>query len=203
MRLIGITGGVGAGKTEVLAYIKSSCNCRIELADEVAHRVKEKGMPAYERLVELLSEEVLDIEGEIDKGKMAQMIFSDMSLLKKVNEIIHPAVKEYITQEIDKEQKLNRFDFFFFEAALLIEEEYLDILDEIWYIFTREEIRRERLKASRGYSDEKISQIMKAQLPEDEFRKHCAFVIDNNQSLEDTHRQIHEKLRELLWQGRD
>lgn len=203
MRLIGITGGVGAGKTEVLAYIKSSCNCRIELADEVAHRVKEKGMPAYERLVELLSEEVLDIEGEIDKGKMAQMIFSDKSLLKKVNEIIHPAVKEYITQEIDKEQKLNRFDFFFFEAALLIEEEYLDILDEIWYIFTREEIRRERLKASRGYSDEKISQIMKAQLPEDEFRKHCAFVIDNNQSLEDTHRQIHEKLRELLWQGRD
>ena len=76
MKVIGITGGVGAGKSEILSYIRERYNCRILLADEAAHKVKEKGQPCYEKLVALLSDEILDETGNINKVKMAEKIFS-------------------------------------------------------------------------------------------------------------------------------
>lgn len=198
MKVIGITGGVGAGKSEILSYIRSRYNCRILLADEAAHQVKEKGQPCYEKLVALLSEEILDEAGNINKGKMAEKIFSNKELLTEVNGIIHPAVKELILSAIREERESRVHDFFFIEAALLIEEGYLDYVDEMWYIYAREEVRRKRLKESRGYSDEKINAIMKSQLKEEEFRKYCSVVIDNSDSLTESRRQIDEKLGEYL-----
>ena len=198
MKVIGITGGVGAGKSEILSYIKKHYNCRILLADEAAHRVKEKGQPCYEKLVTLLSDEILDETGNINKVKMSEKIFSSRELLAEVNGIIHPAVKELILSAIQKERERRIHDFFFIEAALLIEEGYLDYVDEMWYIYAREEIRRKRLKESRGYSDEKINQIMSSQLKEADFRRYCSVVIDNSDSLTESRRQIDEKLGEYL-----
>lgn len=194
MKLIGITGGIGAGKSEILSYIGSHYNCRIELADLVAHQVKEPGEECYHALTELLGEEILNRDGRICREKMAAVIFKDSSLLQKVNGIIHPAVKKYFLKEIQKERLAGKYDYFFIEAALLIEEGYAKIVDELWYIYTREDIRRERLHKSRGYSEEKIDGIMRGQLSEEEFRKHCAFVIDNNSSLEGAIEQIDRKL---------
>lgn len=198
MKVIGITGGVGAGKSEILSYIKKHYNCRILLADEAAHRVKEKGQPCYEKLVTLLSDEILDETGNINKVKMSEKIFSSRELLAEVNGIIHPAVKERILSAIQKERERRIHDFFFIEAALLIEEGYLDYVDEMWYIYAREEVRRKRLKESRGYSDEKINQIMSSQLKEADFRRYCSVVIDNSDSLTESRRQIDEKLGEYL-----
>lgn len=198
MKVIGITGGVGAGKSEILSYIKKHYNCRILLADEAAHRVKEKGQPCYEKLVTLLSDEILDETGNINKVKMSEKIFSSRELLAEVNGIIHPAVKELILSAIQKERERRIHDFFFIEAALLIEEGYLDYVDEMWYIYAREEVRRKRLKESRGYSDEKINQIMSSQLKEADFRRYCSVVIDNSDSLIESRRQIDEKLGEYL-----
>ena len=82
----------------------------------------------------------------------------------------------------------------------MIEDGYLEIVDEMWYIYAREEIRRQRLKESRNYSDEKIDSIMKSQLGEAEFRKYCSVVIDNSDTLTDACRQVDEKLGEYLWQ---
>ena len=76
------------------------------------------------------------------------------------------------------------------EAALLIEEHYDEICDELWYIYTREDIRKERLMRSRGYSPEKVQQIFDSQLQEAVYRKHCKVVIDNNGTVEDAIRQI-------------
>ncbi len=81
MRLIGITGGVGAGKSTILEYIKAHYRCRVYLADQVAHAVKEPGQPCYEALVELLGREVLEENGQIHKGRMAERIFRDENLL--------------------------------------------------------------------------------------------------------------------------
>lgn len=198
MKVIGITGGVGAGKSEILSYIRERYNCRILLADEAAHKVKEKGQPCYEKLVTLLSDEILDETGNINKVKMAEKIFSSRELLTKVNGIIHPAVKELILSAIREERKSKIHDFFFIEAALLIEEGYLDYVDEMWYIYAREEVRRKRLKESRGYSDEKIDSIMNSQLKETDFRRYCSVVIDNSDSLTESRRQIDEKLGEYL-----
>ena len=195
MKLIGITGGVGAGKSQILSYIEKNTNSRILLADEAAHIVKEPGQPCYTKLVQLLGEEVLEDDGQINKGKMAARIFADKEILAQVNAIIHPAVKTYILNEIDKERKAAVKEFFFLEAALLIEEGYHKIVDEMWYIYAAEPVRRQRLKENRGYSDEKITQIMKSQLSEETFRAHCKEVIDNSNDLLDTYRQIDEILQ--------
>ena len=163
MKVIGITGGVGAGKSALLTYIAEHYNCKIVLADEVAHKVKEPGTVCYEKLVALLSEEILNEDGTIHKSKMAEKIFASEEILEQVNAIIHPAVKEWILREIEKERNNGELDFFFVEAALLIEDGYLYIVDEMWYIYAREEVRRARLKASRNYSDEKIDSIFAKQ----------------------------------------
>ena len=199
MRVIGITGGVGAGKSAVLAYIKEKYNCRILLADEAAHLVKEPGQPCYEKLVKLFSREILNGDGSINKQKMAEKIFASEDILSKVNRIIHPAVKELILNTIEEERKRNLYDFFFLEAALLIEDGYLEIVDEMWYVYAREDVRRRRLSKSRGYTPEKIERIITSQLSEEEFRKHSDFVIDNSDSLEASYRQIRQKLEAYTW----
>ena len=196
MKVIGVTGGVGAGKSTVLNYIESVCKCRVIFSDNVANDIKLKGMPCYEPIVELLSKEVLGDDGEIDKAKMAKMIFSDKSLLNKVNDILHPAVNRFIHEQIDLERKKNELDYLFIEAALLIENGYGEVVDEMWYIYADEEVRRQRLKASRGYTDEKISDILKGQLSDKQFREHADFVIDNSGDEEFMHRQINIKLGE-------
>lgn len=198
MKIIGITGGVGSGKTAVLAYIKEHYNCRVLLADELAHKVREPGGSGYEVLAELLGKEVLAPDGRFDRRKMAEKIFGQDKLLKQVNGIIHPMVRKEILLEVDRQKKEEKIDFLFVEAALLIEGGYEKILDELWYIYADEAKRRQRLKESRGYSDEKISGIVKQQLSEEEFRLHCSIVIDNSGSLEDTYRQIDRKLEEYL-----
>lgn len=195
-KIIGITGGVGAGKSTVLNYIQKKCKCRVIFSDNVANDIKLKGMPCYEPIVSLLSKNILGDDLEIDKKKMAAKIFSDDSLLQKVNNIIHPAVNEYIFGEIEKERKSNELDYLFVEAALLIENGYDKIVDELWYIYASEEVRKQRLKASRNYSDEKINDIFKGQLKDEEFRKFADFVIDNSGDAKDTERQIDSKLGE-------
>ncbi len=196
MKVIGVTGGVGAGKSTVLNYIQESCNCRIIFSDQVANDIKLKGQSCYEPIVELLSDEILGEDGEIDKKKMAAKIFSDEKLLKQVNEILHPAVNNYIFGEIEKEKSRKILDYLFIEAALLIENGYDKVVDELWYIYADEDVRRARLKASRGYSDEKIDDILKGQLRDEEFRKYADFVIDNSGDENDTKRQIDLKLGE-------
>ena len=149
--IIGITGGVGAGKSTVLGYIRDNYNCLVIFSDDVANEIKKKGYPAYDELVKLLGKEILSDDGEIDKAKMAAAIFNDKDSLEKVNNILHPAVNTYIINIIGNERKNNVYDFVFVEAALLIENGYDKIVDELWYVYASEEARRERLKASRGY----------------------------------------------------
>ncbi|MDY4070133.1 MAG: dephospho-CoA kinase [Lachnospiraceae bacterium] len=200
MHVIGITGGVGAGKTKILTYLSEHYSCRIILADGVANQLKEPGQKCYEEIVTLLGTQILKPDGTIDRLKMAERIFSDRELLRRVNEIIHPAVKEYILQAIEEERRRDKIDFLFLEAALLIEEGYESIVDELWYIYADEAVRAERLKANRQYSDEKIQKILRSQLSDAEYRAHCSTVIDNGVALEETYRQIEKKMGEYLWE---
>lgn len=201
MRVIGITGGIGAGKTAVLSYIKENYNCRILFADEVGHLVKEPGQSGYEGLVALLGKEILSADKTIDKEKMADRIFKDAELLKQVNAILHPAVEYYITAELEKEMKSNRLDFFFVEAALLLDSSLKEQMGEIWYIYADEQVRKKRLKTSRNYTDEKIGEILSVQRTEDEFKAASSVIIYNNEDFEDTKKQIDEKLGDYLWRS--
>ena len=82
MKIIGITGGVGAGKTKVLSYIEMNYRCRIIRADEAAHLLYEPGQECYRKLVGLLGQRILQADGTIDKAKMAGIIFQDQKLLE-------------------------------------------------------------------------------------------------------------------------
>lgn len=200
MRFIGITGGVGAGKTEIIRYIKQHYKCEIYLADEVAHEVKRAGTFCFNELVKLLGADVVGSDGEINKALMAEKIFRDDELLIKVNNIVHPAVQDYLMDKLAKARSNPKLELFFVEAALLIEAGYGPLVDEMWYIYTDIEVRKARLKASRGYTEEKIQNIMESQLSEEEFRKASDFVIDNSGTLADTYRQINKKLEAFTWQ---
>lgn len=196
MKYIGITGGVGAGKSAILSYLREHYPCEIYLADEVAHEVKKPGTKCFQELVAILGEDVLDETGDIDKGRMAAKIFADEGLLSKINAIVHPAVKEYLNERLEEAREKGVVRYFFVEAALLIECGYGEIVDEMWYVHAKKSVRKKRLMERRGYSEEKVKQIMKAQLSEEEFRKNSDFVIENSGAIEDAYRQIDERMKQ-------
>ncbi|MBQ7563528.1 MAG: dephospho-CoA kinase [Lachnospiraceae bacterium] len=198
MKIVGITGGVGAGKSEVMRLLTEllSDRCYILIADEAAHQVEKKGEDCYDRLVELMSKDILSEDGEIDKGAFAAKLFSDPTLREQVNSIVHPAVKRYIRKEIERQLREGKTQWFFIEAALLIEDGYEAICDELWYVWASEEVRRKRLSESRGYSREKIDHIFASQNTEEIFRAHCQVVIENNGELSETKRQLLAALSE-------
>lgn len=195
MKIIGITGGVGAGKSCILEFLKKNYNCEIALADDIAKDMYVKGNPCYEKLINLLGSVVLDDCGNLDKKKMAALIYGNNELLTQVNEIVHPAVKEEILSRFAGAKEENRLDFFFLEAALLIEAGYKPYLDELWFVYVDKEKRYERLKASRGYTDERIAAILSKQLSDEEFKANSDFVIDNSFSPEHSYEQIRERMK--------
>ncbi len=181
MKFIGITGGVGAGKSSILSFLKENYNCKIVLADDLAKSLMEPGTECNLRLQEEFTGfSVFTEDGDIDKRAMADLIFADPSKREVMNSIVHPAVKQAVLSMVDEEREKDELDYFFFEAALLIEDRYDELCDESWYIYTSEDNRRTRLKDNRGYSDAKIDAIFASQLTEKEFLAHCQKVIDNN-----------------------
>ncbi|HIQ97061.1 MAG TPA: dephospho-CoA kinase [Candidatus Limivivens merdigallinarum] len=191
MKVIGITGGVGAGKSTVLDYLNRRYHARIIQADLVAHHLMEPGMPVYYKIVEAFGSGMLKGDQTIDRQRLGELVFADQEKLEKLNKLVHPAVKEYIASEIEEERKQKRVPFVAVEAALLIEDHYETICDELWYIYADEEVREQRLLASRSYTREKSRSIMKQQLPDDIFRESCQFVIDNSSEiLQNTFEQI-------------
>lgn len=194
MKTIGITGGIGAGKSEVTRYIEKHYNAKVIYADEVAHLLEKPGHECYAEIVKLLGKDILDSEGFIVNSKMAEKIFNNDELKGKVNEIIHPAVKKYILETIESKRQAGDYDYLVVEAALLLEEGYKSILDELWYVRADEDIRRERLRNNRGYSDAKIDAIFAAQLSDEAFINNCDVVIDNSKTIVDFERQIDEKM---------
>lgn len=195
MKFIGITGGVGAGKSAILDYLKNKSDTKVMLADEIAHELMVPGTQCYDRLkAEFGTEDIYQKDGFFDRIKLAQVIFSDDEKRKKLNGIVHPAVRKYVIGQAAYERKEGKIKLLVLEAALLIEEHYDEICDELWYIYTSEENRRIRLKKQRNYSDEKINEIFNSQLTDEKFRKACRVVIDNNGTIEAAEAQIEAAL---------
>lgn len=193
MKFIGITGGVGAGKSKILHYIEQEYPAKILYADELAHEQMLPGTACFEEIKETFgSEDIFTEQGSFDSEKLSTVIFSDDKKRDQMNQIVHPAVKREILKIAEEERKKEEFSYLILEAALLIEEGYDTICDELWFVDTAQQIRRKRLKENRGYSDEKIDAIFASQLSEEEFLGHCSRVITNHGTLEDTYRQIRE-----------
>ncbi|MCM1467377.1 MAG: dephospho-CoA kinase [Alistipes sp.] len=194
MKVIGITGGVGCGKSTVLELIGKNFNAYIVKADDVGRHVLDKGTKGYGQFVTLFGEEYLDGQKNVDRDRLAQTVFHNPNKLTVLNSIVHPLVKKEIVEEMAKVRCEGKYDFFFVEAALLLEDHYDLFCDEVWYIYAGADSRRERLRNSRGYSDEKTDSIMKNQLSEETFRKRCDYVLDNSGSIEETFERLKKKL---------
>ena len=195
MKIIGVTGGVGAGKSTVLNYLESRYGAKLILADLVGHEVMEPGQEAYGQVVKAFGPEVVSPDGTIDRKVLGAIVFADEKKRMILNRIIHPAVRKEILHRL-KAAKLEHLTYAVVEAALFLEENYDAFCDETWYIYTDEKIRRQRLKESRGYSDERVDQIFRSQKTHEEFQERCQFMIDNNGSEEETFRQIDRRMKE-------
>lgn len=189
-RVIGITGGAGCGKSEVLKIMKEDYQADVILADEVAKELQKPGGKSYARIVDCFGKDIILKDGTIDRRKLSKIVFADSKRLDQLNQIVHPDVRI----EIEKRIRESTNPLIVLEAALLIECGYRDLCTEFWYIHSKESIRRIRLKESRGYSQEKIDSVLKNQLSEEEFIKNCDRVIENNTSLEDLKKKIFENL---------
>lgn len=198
MWVIGITGGVGAGKSRLLSFLEENYKAQVFQADQAGHQVMEPGTTAYGQIVEHFGKEILAWNGQIDRQALGAQVFSDETKRKYLNVIIHPAVKALAREEIAKARSEEECGLFIIEAALLIEDHYEEICDELWYVYADEVVRRERLRISRGYSDEKITAVFESQLTDAEFRRHCQAVIDNSGSIEWAYEQIRDLLRNKI-----
>jgi dephospho-CoA kinase len=224
MKVIGITGGVGAGKSQALQYMQEKWGAYVCYADNIGHELQQPGEPCYQRIVETFGAQILEdtkqtdgkqidlqqaeVKGnnvkqiddrqvdakrdntkQIDRKKLATIIFSQEKKRLALNAIMHPCIKERICELIRIEAKRGT-KYFLLEAALLIEEAYEQICDELWYIYAPKEKRRQRLEQTRGYTQDKIEQIFASQLSDTKYREHCKVIIDNSEVVERMYEQI-------------
>ncbi len=196
MQVIGITGGVGAGKSAILEYLEQNYRVKNLIADKIAKRLMEPGSECYRKLLKFLPVEVYNDDETINRGALSAAIFSSDELRVRVNEVMHPAVKEYIIGQIAEQERMGILDYVIVEAALLIEENYGEICDELWYVRTSEEIRKKRIMRSRGYSEEQVENMFRSQLSDSEYRKHCQVVIENNGTREETFYQVAQAIKQ-------
>ena len=180
-------------KAAAPAVNTASGEARTRALEYMARELEEPGRACYGPLKEVFGEGILDAEGKIDKKAFAELIFSDEEKRLQANGIIHPAVKEEILRQIE-EKKAEGCGLFVVEAALLIEEGYKEILDELWYVYAQEDQRIARLATQRGYTKEKSLSIMRRQLSDIDFRKHCDVIIDNSGALWESEAQIDARM---------
>jgi len=195
MKFIGITGGVGAGKSTVLNLLKDNFNCKVVLADEVAAELLTPGHECYDLVIALnWPQKITDVDGKINRPLMAKFMFESDELRTQVNGIVHPAVEREVLNQVEQERERHNIEYFFFEAALLIECGYGKLVDEMWYIYADEKVRAQRLSESRGYSKERIENTMASQRSDASFREHADRVVDNSGDKGDTLKELRRLL---------
>ena len=135
MKVLGITGGVGSGKSEVLDYLESRYGAYVCQMDEVAKRLEKRGEICFRKIVDRFGEAVVGTDGELDRKKLGEIVFSDEGKRKILNEIVHPPVLDYVKKDIEKRKKEGR-KLYVLESALLAEAGQ-ELCDKIWYIYRR------------------------------------------------------------------
>lgn len=194
-KVIGITGGIGCGKSVVMSLLEEKYKAAVLLSDLIAHDLMKPGEANYKAILETFGEFLAGEDGEIDRKKLGSIVFSDPEQLRILNSITHPNVIKETQRRIELNSQKDEIDFICLESALLLDTELVSLCDEIWYIYANEETRIERLIEGRGYTREHCLEVMEKQMPEDEFRRKSDHVIDNSGTVEETEKQIIETLK--------
>jgi len=187
--VIGITGGIGSGKSVVTSLLRDKFDAAVIDTDTIGHEVMEIGKSAYKKVVEIFGNKVIAEDGSIDRKKLGSLVFDNRELLSKLNNIIHPAVEAEVDKRI-AEFTQKKYKYIALETALLIKVGYNRKCDKVWFVYADKDIRLKRLYDNRGIGKEKAGKIFESQNTEEEFRQIADDVIDNSGSEAETEIQI-------------
>ena len=210
--ILGITGGAGSGKSTIVEYIETMVPTVFLHCDVIAHELMEPGGASYEVLVKEFGEGILEdavnsdeteVLRPISRPKLSKAAMATEETRKRLNELTHPLVQQKVEQELLRLTSEGFRGVAVIEAALLIEAGYKSICDSLWYVHAPLKDRIRRMKEKRGYSDEKIANILAGQLSEEEFFSNADVVIENPdvagyKSDKQLEKQIRSRLKECM-----
>ena len=184
MRIIGVTGGIGSGKSTV-ARILRDLGAKIIDADKIAREVTAKGEPALNELVDYFGPEILNKDGDLNRKYLADIVFNDKEKLEKLNEITHKHIIERIINEVNKLKEEGKQDLVVLDVPIPVEHGFLDIVEEVWVVKADKETRIKRIMERNKVSFEEAERRIEAQKSEDEYLRIASKIIENNGTLEE------------------
>ncbi len=188
MLRLGLTGGIASGKSAVAAMLREVGFLVLD-ADSLAHKLIEPSQPAHDEILREFGSSIMDASGNIDRGKLAAIVFADRTKLDRLDAIVHPRVEEVVFRQFDEWERNGTRDAAFVEAALLIEAGMEKKLDGLVVAWCKPEQQLERLLA-RGLSEAEARRRIAAQLPVRAKLRHATETIDCSGPLEDTRHQV-------------
>lgn len=196
MKIIGLTGGIASGKSTVSKMLKDLGAIIID-ADEIAREVTQKGKAAYMDIINYFGKEILLESGDINRKKLANIVFGDTSALKKLNDITHSRIFKIIEDKINFYKKNQVNGVIILDVALLIETDLKHMVDEIWLITIDKDIQKSRLIKRNNLSMDEVNKRISAQMPLEEKIQYADYLIDNSGDIKDLKVQV-EKLWEMI-----
>ncbi len=194
MRVIGLTGGIGSGKTTVARLLKE-LGAVVMDADKIGHELLEPGGQAYQAVADAFGKQVLETSGQIDRRKLAEVVFDSPSDLAYLNRIMHPLIGDVVRSRMEQYQGQG-VEVVVIEAPLLIEARWTSMVDEVWVTVAPEGVVLERLEQGMGLSREEAEARIRSQLPQTERVKHATAVIDTDCSLDELEAGVAEQWRQ-------
>jgi dephospho-CoA kinase len=195
MLRVGLTGGIGCGKSVVAAMLREQGFLVLD-ADTLAHQLVEPGQPAYDDVLQEFGKGVCDASGKIDRAKLAAIVFAEPAKLARLNQIVHPRVAEAQERQFTEWQRTHPRGVAVVEAALLVEAGAHNRLDRLVVVWCRPEQQIERL-LERGMSAEEAQRRIASQMPLEEKRRLAEFQIDCSGTIEDTRQQVERLAAQL------
>ena len=196
MTVIGLTGNIGSGKSTA-AKILTEWGCKHIDADEVGHLVAEPGQPGNLALQKAFGKQFFDDQGNLKRKKLGALVFADPEQLKLLNDILHPAIKEYILQQVNSYKAENNQSVIILEAAILIEAGFDSLIDEIWLVIADDQIRINRVMTRDGMSEQAVRDRMARQMPQSEKMKYADRIIVNNTDESALRRELQKVWRQF------
>ncbi len=190
MRVIGLTGGIGSGKSTVATMLEDLGAVIVD-ADTVGHEIYRPNSEGWKRVSEAFGTALLSPDGSIDRRKLGAIVFNDPEALQRLNAIVHPLMLDEIRRRIDSYEAAGVQTPVVLEAAVLIEAGWLTLVDEVWLVEASREAVVERVSKQRGLAAGEVSRRLQAQLSDDERRRYAHKIIHNTGSVDD----LREKVR--------
>lgn len=199
MLVIGLTGGIGTGKSTV-AQVLENQGAPILNADLVGHEVYLPGRPAYHEIIEAFGQDIVGEDGAIDRKKLGPIVFADPRNLARLNAITHSRMKGMMREKLVEIEKQGH-EIAVLEAALLLEAKWDDLADEIWVTVTEPEIAAARVAERSGLAREQVMERIRSQMTNEERMARATVVIDTNGDMPGTQKQAldnWQKVRDRL-----